>query len=111
MSALRRGARAAARHSIQRDHARAEAANQKCGDARKSKEVLGFDMKLGPSGEKHWHPDHPGVNMQGACFGEWLHKFEPLAKDLKDAGCIVVNCTPGSALTCFPVSTIEKELP
>ena len=29
---------------------------------------------------------------------------------LKAAGCEVINCTPGSALTVWPMSTIEKEL-
>lgn len=72
--------------------------------------LLGFDMKLGPRGEKHWHEDHPGPLMQAQCFNEWTHKFEPLAKDLKAAGCEVINCTPGSALTCFPMSKIEEEL-
>jgi hypothetical protein len=72
--------------------------------------LLGFDMKLGPKGEKHWHLDHPSPLMQGMCFGDWLHKFNFLAVDLKKEGCEVVNCTPGSALTCFPMSTIEKEL-
>lgn len=72
--------------------------------------LLGFDMKLGPKGEKHWHPNHPSPLMQGQTFGDWLHKLNHLAVDLKKAGCEVVNCTPGSALTCFPMSTIEKEL-
>lgn len=72
--------------------------------------LLGFDMRLGPKGEKHWHPDHPSPLMQGMCFGDWIHKFNHLAVDLKKEGVSVVNCTPGSALTCFPMSTIEKEL-
>lgn len=72
--------------------------------------LLGFDMKLGPNGEKHHHPDHPAPMVQSQTFGDWVHKFEHLAKDLKTHGCEVINCTPGSALTCFPTSTIEKEL-
>jgi len=72
--------------------------------------LLGADMKLGPKGEKHWHPDHPSPLMQGMCFGDWIYKFNHLAVDLKKESCEVINCTPGSALTCFPMSTIEKEL-
>lgn len=72
--------------------------------------LLGFDMKRGPKGERHWHPDHPAPLVQDQCFDEWIKKFGPLAADLKAAGCEVINCTPGSALTCFPMSTIEKEL-
>lgn len=73
--------------------------------------LLGFDMKLGPKGESHWHGDHPKEMMSGkGLFEEWIHKFGPLAKDLKEAGCEVINCTPDSALKCFPMSTIEEEL-
>jgi hypothetical protein len=72
--------------------------------------LVGFDMKLGPNGEKHWHKDHPSPLMQGMTFGEWIHKGAKLAKDLEAAACDVANCTPGSALTCFRVSTLEKEL-
>lgn len=72
--------------------------------------LLGFDMRAGPKGEKHWHPDHPGPLMQAQCFSEWIHKSEPLAKDLKANGCEVINCSGETALTCFPRSTIEQEL-
>jgi len=72
--------------------------------------LIGFDMKLGPKGERHWHKDHPAPLVQNQPFGEWLHKFDTLAKDLKAEGVEVVNCTPGSALTVFPMSTLQKEL-
>jgi len=64
--------------------------------------LLGFDMKLGPKGEKHHHPDHPAPLVQAQVFGEWIHKMQKFSKDLKAAGCEVLNATPGSALTCFP---------
>lgn len=72
--------------------------------------LIGFDMKLGPKGERHWHKDHPAPLVQNQPFGEWLHKMDTLAKELKAAGVSVVNCTPGSALTVFPMSTLQKEL-
>ena len=72
--------------------------------------LVGYDMKLGPAGEKHWHPDHPKPLVQSQTFDEWKHKFQVFAKELKAAGCEVINCTPGSALEVFPRSTIEKEL-
>lgn len=71
--------------------------------------LLGFDMRE-VKGRKHWHADHPAPCVQSMPFKEWLHKGALLAKELKVAGCEVVNCTPGSALTVFPLSTIEKEL-
>lgn len=71
--------------------------------------VLGMDMRE-IKGRKHWHPDHPVPMVQKQQFGEWIHKGHRFAADLKAAGCVVVNCTPGSALQCFPASTLEKEL-
>lgn len=73
--------------------------------------LLGFDMQPGPNGERHWHPDHNAPMVQAQTFGEWIHKMEFLARDLKAAGCEVINCTTRTVLTCFPISTIEKELP
>lgn len=73
--------------------------------------LLGFDMRLGPGGQKHWHPDHPSPLMQAQTFPEWMHNSKRLAVDLEAEGCEVVNCTPRSALTCWRTSTIEKELP
>ncbi len=73
--------------------------------------LLGFDMKLGPNGEKHHHPDHPAPMVQSQTFSDWIHKLNFLARDLEKAGCEIINCTPGSVLSCFPRSTIEKELP
>lgn len=72
--------------------------------------LVGFDMKPGPKGEKHWHPDHPRPLVQGQCFEEWIHKSAKLARDLEREQCEVVNCTPGSALTCWPIGDLEKEL-
>jgi hypothetical protein len=64
--------------------------------------LLGFDMKLGPKGEKHCHPDHPAPLVQGQLFGEWLHKLEPFARDLKAEGIEVIDCTVDGAIKCFP---------
>lgn len=72
--------------------------------------LVGMDMTLGPKGEKHHHADHPKPLVQGLVFSEWLHKGRDLAKGLKVAGVEVVNCTPGSALQCFPMGDLAAEL-
>lgn len=72
--------------------------------------LVGFDMKLGPNGEKHHHKDHPATCVQGQTFGQWLLQGARLAKDLEAHACDVVNCTADTALTCFRKSTLEKEL-
>ncbi len=64
--------------------------------------LLGFDMKLGPNGEKHHHADHPHPMVQGQTFGDWLHKLEAVARDFKTTDCEVLNATPESAMKCFP---------
>lgn len=72
--------------------------------------LLGMDMKLGSAGEKHRHGDHEKGLTQAQCFEEWIHKGKRLAEDLKTQGCDVANCTPGSALPWFRMSTIQEEL-
>lgn len=71
--------------------------------------LLGCDMRE-VNGKKHWHADHPKPCVQNMPFKEWLFKSVALARDLEKAGVEVKNCTPGSALTVWPMSTIEKEL-
>lgn len=65
--------------------------------------LLGFDMALGPNGERHHHPDHPAPCVQNQTFSEWVHKSVKLARDLKETGCEVLNATPGSAMKSFPL--------
>lgn len=72
--------------------------------------LIGMDMKLGPKGEKHHHEDHPAPLVQKQLFQEWRHKARWVAKDLAAAKCEVVNCTPGSALDCFPMGDLKTEL-
>lgn len=72
--------------------------------------LVGFDMKLGPQKEKHWHPDHPSPCVQAQVFGEWIHKAATLAKDLERHGCKVINCSVETALSCWPRATLLESL-
>lgn len=72
--------------------------------------LVGMDMKLGPNGERHRHGDHEKGLVQAQLFHDWLQRSVKFAEDLRAAGCDVVNCTPGSALTCFPFASIEEAL-
>lgn len=72
--------------------------------------LLGFDMKFGPKGERHYHVDHPAPMVQSQTFHEWLHKSVQLARGLREEGIDVVNCTPDSALKCFPLLDWRAEL-
>lgn len=72
--------------------------------------LLGYDMKA--DGKKHWHGDHPNglANPEDVLFEQWRKNFETTLPDLARAGVEVINCTPGSALTCFPRMRLEEAL-
>jgi len=72
--------------------------------------LLGFDMGLGPNGERHHHPDHPKPMVQAQTFDEWLHKSTRFATDLANAGCEVLNATTTTALHCWPRVKLEDVL-
>ncbi len=71
--------------------------------------VVGMDMRE-IDGKKHRHGDHEKPLVQAQLFSEWIHKGKKFAEDLAEQRCEVVNCTPGSALPWFRMSTLEKEL-
>ena len=72
--------------------------------------LLGFDMKQGPNGEKHHHPDHPKPCAQGAVFSDWLYRFDALARGCESKGVEVINCSAATALTCFPRMSLDEAL-
>lgn len=69
--------------------------------------LAGFDMR-----GSHWHGEHqaPLRNSTVASFERWLLLFPKLASALAARGVEVINCTPGSALTCWPIMTMEEAL-
>lgn len=72
--------------------------------------LLGYDMKTGPNGERHWHADHPRPCIQTQLFDQWIRRFKSTAADLENVGVSVCNCTPGSALPWFPKTSLEAAL-
>lgn len=70
--------------------------------------LLGFDMHA-KHGE-HWHGDHhwrPGYESRYPLF---IQSFEDGAPHFAERGVEILNCTPGSALTCFPMASVEEGL-
>ena len=67
--------------------------------------LLGIDMK-----GKHWHPEHPAPTHE-AHYLQYAVHFSEAAKILKKMGIEVLNCSPISALTCFPKVDIASLLP
>jgi hypothetical protein len=69
--------------------------------------LLGYDMHA--TGQKdHFFGKHPDQTRPP--FRQCLDAFLSLLAPLKELGVEVVNCTPGSALKCFPAGTLAEEL-
>lgn len=71
--------------------------------------LAGYDMKMGPGGKRHWHGDHPAALSQfhAASLERWRAAFPSMLPDLQRLGVEVINCTPGSAIECFPFAKLE----
>lgn len=73
--------------------------------------LLGYDMQLGPKGEKHHHGNHDGgLPNLGADLAEWARRFVQLGADLRGQGVEVVNATRRTAIKCFERLPIEQAL-
>lgn len=67
--------------------------------------LVGFDMKP-VNGRRHFFGDHPPELKQTKNgYKQWPAQFKRAAEMLP-AGIEIVNCTPGSALTCFPTMSL-----
>lgn len=69
--------------------------------------LLGYDCK-----GTHWHGDHPAPLKASLPHARWIEHFAALAKDLRDEGVRIVNCSPGTAIPAavFPWGNLETEL-
>lgn len=63
-------------------------------------------------GGENWHGRHPAPLRTTTAeeFSRWLRKWDTLAPILRDKGIEVWNCTPDSALQCFPYVDLETAL-
>jgi hypothetical protein len=66
--------------------------------------MTGFDMT-----GTHFFGEHKYPLRQKAYYRGWIEMFDRAAK-LLPAGITIINATPGSALTCFPMMTIQEAL-
>ena len=56
--------------------------------------LYGFEMHGG-----HWHGEHVGLNNpEQGNFDRWVDSFRTIQSPVP-----IINCTPGSALDCFPM--------
>jgi hypothetical protein len=69
--------------------------------------LVGFDMHV--TGGVHWHEPHQGVlkNPTTNSMALWRAEIERSVRKFKAT---ITNCTPGSALKCFPYLPLEEAL-
>jgi len=61
--------------------------------------LLGYDMKVSKSGKNHWFGHHPDKIVSN--YPAWWSNFSVAADQLKGK-VEVINCSPDTALQCFP---------
>ncbi len=69
--------------------------------------LCGFDMH-----GQRWHGRHPEPlrNPGQDIFPRWIAMFGTLMPALKKRGIEVINCTPNSALRCFPMMDLGEAI-
>jgi len=73
--------------------------------------LLGCDCKAGPGEKLHCFGDHPfRVGRNPPPFDDFVRGWNELAEDLFEMGIRVINCSPDSAVTCFPVMSVSQAL-
>ena len=70
--------------------------------------LIGYDMHF-PGGRSHFHGGHP-VKVPEDKYAQYAGYYKSMLPALARLGCEVVNCSPGSRITCFRFSTIAEEL-
>lgn len=69
--------------------------------------LIGYDMQA--TGDKgHWFGEHPDKIRSN--YKNFCNRFEELAKHAKEMNLGVINCTPTTALTCFPKMSLKHAL-
>ena len=76
--------------------------------------LIGYDMRQ-VNGASHWFGEHPphidqGRSKDGNKYIKWHAKFQKAVPDIERAGVTVINCTPDSALPCFPMMPLTEAL-
>ncbi|MCH8990900.1 MAG: hypothetical protein IIA44_04000 [Acidobacteria bacterium] len=72
--------------------------------------LLGYDMKPAADGRTHWHGGHPVTLHETVFAHSMLPCFPSLVEPLRQRRVAVLNATPGSALTVFPMLALEQAL-
>jgi len=71
--------------------------------------LVGFDGRPGIDGRDHFHGGHPRPTPEAA-YPLYRSAMVAASAALRNAGVEVLNCTPGSAIDCFPRVDLEDSL-
>lgn len=71
--------------------------------------LLGYDMR-DMDRKSHWFGDHPNKMPSNGKYLRWIEFYKTIAAQLPELGIEIINCTPGSALKCFPMRKLEDVL-
>lgn len=71
--------------------------------------LAGYDMRV-IDGRSHFFGEHPDPLNKPSPYHLFVQAFRDAAPRLKELGLEVINCTPGSALDCFPFQDLEVAL-
>jgi len=66
--------------------------------------LVGFDMRH-VGGKAHFFGDHPNGLYQRPEYQSFVKKFTPPPEGVQ-----IINATPDSALTCYPMMSLEDAL-
>lgn len=70
--------------------------------------LIGFDLTL--AGGVHWHADHAHKNPDAPALARWASILDSQAGRLSALGVEVINTSPISALTAYPVALLDDAL-
>lgn len=68
--------------------------------------LVGFDMRVPAGQPRHFFGDHPAPLGNVSNYEHFLPAFQAAARRLP-GHLRIINCTPGSALRCFEMGTLE----
>ena len=71
--------------------------------------LAGFDMRQ-VDGRSHFFGEHPEGLTRHSPYPVFVKQFKTLVEPLRERGVEVINVTPGSALTVFPIGELEEVL-
>jgi hypothetical protein len=73
--------------------------------------LIGFDMRI--NGQAHWHEAYPKGKLPEPTdhnARQWRNELKETGHRFAKRGTTIINCTPGSALECFPKMSLHEAL-